>query len=530
MKGQTAAILMAQWRMLLNFYRRHGQVTFVVSVFLSAIWYGGFAGIAVFLAGALDDPGSLPLVRRYAGGALFFVFVYWQGMPLLMANIGGLLDLKKLKPYPVPETSFFRIELLLRTVVFLEMPLLMIGASIGLFRNPQLPKWCGFAPLLFAVFNIALGAGIRDLIARAFARKRVRELAILAMVLLAAVPSLLARRTDGFKIGRWLERLPTEYLPWSSAGKAATSESSPMAWLALAVVAALAWVFGRWQFHRSFHFDSESERAAEPRERQSRSEFLWTWPRYVFRDPLAALVEKEIRSLSRISRFRIVFFMGFTFGLIIWLPLAGRTGSSGMMARSFLSIVAAYALVLLSEVCFYNAFGFDRAAAQMYFLAPVSHRTVLVAKNIAAAWFVVAEMTLVTMACTLFRMPVDGPKIAEAAAVCLVMTLFFLGIGNLGSTRSPRGQNPNDGWKRTSGSKMAFIAFLFYPLIGMPVALAYLARYAFEAQWAFFAVLGVGGIVAATFYWVSLDSAAETLVRDKERFLTLLSQSDSPAI
>ena len=39
-------------------------------------------------------------------------------------------------------------------------------------------------------------------------------------------------------------------------------------------------------------------------------------------DRFGVLVEKDIRFLSRAPRFRLVFLMGFTFGLLIWLPLA----------------------------------------------------------------------------------------------------------------------------------------------------------------------------------------------------------------
>ena len=75
MNGQTAAILLVQWRMLMNFYRRHGQVTFILTTLLSAIWYAGFAVLAVFLASALAKPSAASFLQRYAGTALFFVFL-----------------------------------------------------------------------------------------------------------------------------------------------------------------------------------------------------------------------------------------------------------------------------------------------------------------------------------------------------------------------------------------------------------------------------------------------------------------------
>jgi ABC-2 type transport system permease protein len=224
--------------------------------------------------------------------------------------------------------------------------------------------------------------------------------------------------------------------------------------------------------------------------------------------------------------------MGFSFGLLIWLPLATRAAPSGgsWMANNFLSMVAANALLLLSEVCFYNTFGFDRSAAQMYFLVPVRPATVMAAKNIAAVFFVTVEVTLVAIGCAIFRMPVTPARIAEAGAVTAVLTLFLLGIGNLGSTRSPRSQDPNEGWRRSAGSKVALWSLLFYPLMSVPISLAYLARWAFAREAAFYAVIAVGLLIAGCFYWVSLDSAVETMRRDREKFLMLLTQGDSPAV
>ena len=527
MNGQTAAILLVQWRMLMNFYRRHGQVTFILTTLLSAIWYAGFAVLAVFLASALAKPSAASFLQRYAGTALFFVFLYWQGSPLILASFGGLLDIRKLMAYPIPEHRFFRVELLLRALTALEMPLLLSGATIGLLRNPALPKWSCLALVLFALFNIFFGAGVRDLVGRLLGNKRIRELAILFFILMAAIPQLAIQNEWYRKLPKVFEWFPKAWLPWSAAGMAASGSGGWTPWVALAVFTGAAWAFGRWQFHRSLKLDADARRAAERRSSGARFD-LWSWPSRIFPDPLGALVEKEIRALGRTSRFRIVFFMGFSFGLLIWLPMVGRAGNDGWMPANFLSVVATYALILLSDVCFYNFFGFDRTAAQFYYIAPIPKSTVLAAKNIAAAFFVLAEIVFVTAACIALRMPVTVMKVAEAAGGCLVMTLFFLAIGNIGSTRSPRAQNPNEGWKKSGSGKVAMLAFLLYPVIGLPVFLAFLARYAFESEAAFFGVLGAGTLVAGSFYWISLESAAGTMEHDRERILSLLSQADSP--
>ena len=76
----------------------------------------------------------------------------------------------------------------------------------------------------------------------------------------------------------------------------------------------------------------------------------------------------------RSPRFRLVFMMGFTFGLV-GLAAAGfrrkRADQPAGLEITMLTVVSVYSLLLLSEVCFWNSFGFDRSAAQIYFLAPV---------------------------------------------------------------------------------------------------------------------------------------------------------------
>lgn len=532
MNSQAWTLFVTQWRIVLNFYRRYGRTSFILSLLFSAIWYGGFAGIAVFAARFTADPENLDRLRRAMPVALFFAFAYWQGMPLLMASVGAMLDFKKILVYPIAERDLFRTEMLLRTSMFCEMPLVMLGIVVGILKNPALPNWCVLGPVLFSVFNITLGGGLRDLITRWFQKKRIREAVILAVILLAALPSWLsAQGPAAMKYFAWMREAPKFWLPWLAASEASLHENGWIPWAALAGLTAAAWAFSRWQFRKTLQFDAAAQRSSDDAGGRGWLERLLAWPRAVFRDPLGALVEKEIRFLSRTSRFRIIFIMGFTFGVLIWIPMARmQPAEPGWMGRNFLTVVVLYAMVLLSEVLFFNNFGFDRTAAQMYFLAPVPPSLVLVAKNIAAAFFILAEVVLVTLACLLLKMPVTGGRLAEAACVSLVMLLFLMAIGNLGSTRAPRAQSPTEGWKRASTSKLSYLSILLYPFIAAPIALAYLARYAFQTELAFYAAISAAIFIAGCFYYVSLDSSVETLERDREKFLTLLAQTDSPAI
>ncbi|MCP5117701.1 MAG: hypothetical protein GY953_43315, partial [bacterium] len=156
-------------------------------------------------------------------------------------------------------------------------------------------------------------------------------------------------------------------LPFAAVSRIAVEEVALTPWLVLLAWTALAYALGRWQFERSLVFDrDEAGAAAGRRRRASWMDGLFRWPSLFFSDPLAALVEKELRFLSRAPRFRLVFVMGFSFGLLVWLPIAfaGGRGGGSVFASNYLTFVSVYALLLLAEATFWNAFGFDRAAAQ----------------------------------------------------------------------------------------------------------------------------------------------------------------------
>ena len=246
--------------------------------------------------------------------------------------------------------------------------------------------------------------------------------------------------------------------------------------------------------------------------------------------PLAALIEKELRFLSRAPRFRLVFLMGFSFGLLIWTPIAfGRMSTErSFLTDNYLTMVSIYALLLLSDALFWNCFGFDRSAAQVYFLVPVKMSTVLAGKNLAAAFLVLMEIAAIALVCALLRLPLSGLQILEAFAVTCVVTLFILAVGNLSSLYNPRAVNPVKSMKTAAQSRSQALLMLAFPLTLVPVALAYLARYAFNTEWAFFGVLCFGGVVGVLMYFFSMQSALKAAIDRREQIISALSRGEGP--
>jgi ABC-2 type transport system permease protein len=528
--NQARAILWAQWRTLRNFYPRGGIAWTAV---IGAGWYGFWTLAAIATARLAANPANLGALNAVLTGGLLLVFLYWQVVPLLMAATGASLELRKLQVYPIPASQLFSIEVMLRVTSAVEMLLLLTGLALGILWNPQIPKWTALLLAPYVLFNLFLAVGLRDLVARILAHKRIREVAFLLLVICAGLPQLLMLRgpvgTKGFRAlfgDSWVG------WPWTATANLIERRSIEQSLPILLAWALAAAIFGYWQFKTSLSFDAEAASATGARSlrRDGFLEKFFRFPSLLFRDPLAALIEKEIRFLVRSPRFRLVFLMGFTFGLVIWLPLAlGRSGlAKSALGTNYLTVVSVYSLLLLSEVCFWNSFGFDRSAAQFYFLAPVPFSRVLIGKNLSAVFFILVEISAVTIVCASLGMPLNPVRLAEAYSVAGVLTIFLLGAGNLLSIHQARAVNPATSFRTGAAGRVQAMLFVIYPVASIPAGLAYLARWAFESEIAFFSVLAFDAVVAMIVYRIALHSAVEAAERLKESMITSLSAGEGP--
>jgi ABC-2 type transport system permease protein len=534
--NQVWAIVAAQWRSWLNKGPKSAWAMWLVYLF----WYG-FAAMLAWLAAtllpAVKDPARLAQVVELT---LFGGLLYWQLIPILLASTGMALDLKRLLVYPVEPSKLFLIEVILRLSTGVEVAIVLSGVAVGLWRHPDAPWW---GPLIFVpymAFNMFLSAGVRDLLARLMAKRGIRELVVFGIVLVSALPQVLVmmfppEQWKSAQVFGFLDRIPTLPLPWTMTAMTAVGDR---AWWAAPVV--LVWLagglwFGYKQFIAGLNWDKsevkkdEPVKVSKPGRADGLKEWAFTLPSRLLPDPLGMLVEKEFRFLSRASRFRLAFTMGFSFGLIIWFPIAFRQGrEGGVVAENFLVWVSLYATLILGDVLFWNCFGFDRQAVQTYFVVPVKFSTVLIGKNLAAVFFLLLEVTLVAVVCALLRVRVTLDKVLEAFAVTLLVCLLLLAMGNLVSVRYPRPADPASSWRNSSGGKSQFLLLVAYPLMSIPVGLAYLARYAFETQTAFYLALAGGYVVGAITYYVAMESAVEYAGREQEATIAALSKGEGP--
>jgi ABC-2 type transport system permease protein len=521
------AILAAQWRIFWSHRPASGRVGRILAALLWTVWYGVWA-LAAAAAMLLVEAASRSALAAGLPWALLGVTLYWQAAPVLTANLGAAVDLKKLLLYPIPDSRLFFVDLLLRSTASVEMILVLGGLAAGLARNPAVPAWAPLAgTLLLAAFNLVLAVGLRSLMGRLMGVRRLREAFVLVFILCAALPQLLVITGLPAGMKRLFLQRPVAVLPWTAAARLDLADRAALPAAILLAWTAGAYLFARRQFRRSLATDVAAAQASSPSDsrRGGWRERLYRLPSFVLRDPLAALLEKELKTLARSPRFRILFLMGFTFGMIVWLPMASR---GGRVSDNYPLFVSFYAAVLMAEVIMWNQFGFDRASAQLYFSTPVGFRQVLRAKNLASVLSIVLDITIVLLVCAALRIHLAGAKVIEAYAVTLVGCLYFLAAGNLSSLYQPRPMDPEQSWGRGSGSRFQWQLLLIFPTLVAPIGLAYLARYAFYSQTAFYGVLGFDALAGALVYHVAMDSAVRAAERRKEDFLAALARLSGP--
>ncbi len=537
MNGQARAILWAQWRTTSNFLLRANSGGVVFTAIVTALWYCACVVAAVAIGMLMASPPSKPLVEKAISPGLFLVFLYWQLFPVLMASSGAFLDIRRLMVYPIPHSQLFRLETLLRISVAVEAMILMAGAVIGLLFNPEARVSASVALIVFMLFNLFLSTGMKQVLGRLMERKYVRELLVFGLVLAGTLPQLLIFLGPPKTVLRLFQSPPEllGLLPWKLAASIVLGKAGAGTWTALIGWTALAYAFGRWQFNVSLRFDIEAARAqARPASKATtgRADSLFRLPSRFLPDPIGAIVEMELRFLLRSPRFRLILLMGCVLGQVLWLPQAlGRhSSSSSAIGSNYLTFCAMYSLLILGDNLFWNSFGFDRSAAQLFFVTPVKFSRVLVAKNIIAAIFVTFQLSFVTAVSLVLRLPVTAPKIVEAFAVVYTYSIFLMAIGNLGSVHQARAVNPGQAWKNSATAKLQASLLLVYPMLSVPVLLAYGARYAFESEAAFYGVLMVDVLIAAGVYWVAMDSAVDASETKKEQMLAALGQGDGPVV
>jgi ABC-2 type transport system permease protein len=532
MRGQLRAIFWAQFRTARNLLPRTSFGAVAVW-FVSLIWYGIYATAAAVLAITLPA-ASLSALERFLPVGLLAILLFWQLFPLMTLSGGWSLELNKILVYPIRRRTLFAMEVLLRLTTAPEMILVLIGLAIGLLRRHDLPALPILLLALYLPLNLFLSLAIRGAVRRLLGRKRLKELTVIFLVAISVLPSLIFNTHLGEKLQPSLvaaARFPGT--PWSELSSLVLSQEILIAFLLMCIWIAICWWLAQREFALMVSADQTkfqsagSQRTGHALARESWSSALFRLPDRLFRDPLAALIQKDLCVLSRSPRFRLTFGMACLLSVIVFFPLAYGRARSTVIAQNFLPAMNLYGLLIVGETLLWNAFGFDRRAAQIYFLAPVPLATVFRAKNIVAVATVGVMTVAIATIGSLIRNSYNWSDFAGSVLATAVVTVYFLAVGNFTSVWVPRPINPNQAMKNQNNGKASALLLLCLPVVIFPLGLAYLARWAFSAEWAFLLVLAIDFVAGCIIYQISTENAIQRAQRDREKILSILSKENS---
>ncbi len=507
--------------------RRGGAV---FSAITGLVFYGFWTVLAAGAASFFADPGNAAAFLPVLSSGLLFVTLYWQLAPVISAGFGAALDLRKLLAYPIPRSKLFTVEVLLRLTSCAEMLIILAGGVIGLLRNPlygaKASVFIFGGALLFTATNILCSTGARYLIERLFLRSRLKEALLFLLVVVGIAPQVFlflnVRKSMLVRIA------PSQvFWPWAAIARLMLGQPIMLSAGVSLLYLVAAWAFGRWQFERSIRYDAGSlKRSGNDSPGRGIGEAFFRLPSRMLRDPLAALVEKELRTLARISRFRMAYAMSCVFGIVLFLPLMRDPDPASFFFRNALPLMALYGLMMMGPITYWNAFGFDRSAAQGYFSWPIRFRDALIAKNIAVAFLLMPQIVAISLVGKVARLPWSPAKFFETMVVVLIAALYWFSVGNICSVRMPRAMDPEK--MNQMANRVQALTIWTAPFLLLPIALAYWARAVFESELVFSGILLVAAAIGAIVYKVGLDSATSTASERREAILLQLGRSDGP--
>ncbi|MCU1260144.1 MAG: hypothetical protein JWO80_3029, partial [Bryobacterales bacterium] len=165
---------------------------------------------------------------------------------------------------------------------------------------------------------------------------------------------------------------------------------------------------------------------------------------------------------------------------------------------------------------------------QVWFSLPVPIVRTLIAKNLTAILFIVVEIVLVSLTAMIFRVQFTPLKFIEAAFVTILAAVYMIAFGNLASVRLPRGINAEKINQSGSSKAMNALILVCFPIVLLPIALAYWARSVFDSELIFFLLLALAAIFGGILYWVGITSAASIANERREKILSDLSRGEGP--
>jgi ABC-2 type transport system permease protein len=458
MRGQLAAIARVRWQLFLNSLRTiRGRLEIVSSVFMAlgfgVAGVGGCVGLAIASWYLVSHNDS-----EFLAALLWPVFLFWQLFPVMATAFTENFDSSNLLRFPLSYPSFFLIRIAYGSFdpATALGSLWLLGITIGAgFAVPALFPWVSIILLCFAALNILLSRMIFSWVERWLAQRRTREIFGVVFLLFAVSFQLV-----GPLLGRYGGRPRSPFAAHTTALLLSLERALPPG-LAAAAVAdtihgaittalasfvllfayglAIFW-FLNLRLRAQFLGENLSESVAPRASRSGKEPIQLGWSLFGLPGPVAAVLEKEFRYLSRSGPMLFTMIMPMFILVLFRLAPTHAGREDGFLSNApdlAFPAGAAYTLLILTNLV-YNSLGVDSGGIQFFFASPARFRQILLGKNLAHTGVLLLQIVFVWLAvCLLFRPPALDVVLATLAGILFAL-LVNLAAGNLLSLYAPK--------------------------------------------------------------------------------------------
>jgi ABC-2 type transport system permease protein len=416
------------------------------------------SGYLAWSAIAEDRPGSLAPLLLGITALWQFVSINGLGISAAMQSF----DPASLIRYPLRFGRYFVLRsllgLLTPSTIVGCLALLAVAVGIGI-ADPVLALPALMTMAVYALMNIYLTRMIGAWMERWLANRRLREIFSMVMGLaFAALQFMNLQRSpmhahgvrSSFLSGALHSSGPWLYwLPPGFAAQAILLAKQPLAALVqlvalLASAVLFAAIFAirlKRQFLGEYIAEGVSRRTpaqAAPRPKAPTREIAATSVPAVAGPILSPTIAACLRKDWLILRSNGAQLISMMTPLLLVAVFSMNRSFSNLLAGYFLPAAIAYTLMSVLGPL-YNVFGADGRGAQLYLLAPVRIRDVVVAKNLLSLMLIVADAGIAwTLVCTLSRASIPLSAQVSTALWMVFVVALNLAVGTLRSIQAPR--------------------------------------------------------------------------------------------
>ena len=537
---QLLAVAWLRWRLFVNGFNRkqtgQGRTARIIFAILIRLITWPFVALLVVGPAAACGLSAWSFVARHQSqnlvGLLTAVFLLWQFLTLNGISISASIptfDPSALLRFPLR----FGRYLLLRTLLGLMTPMTIVGtlallsAAIGIgIANHSLALPAFIILMVYAWMNIFFARMMGAWLERWLANRRAREAFAAIMVLFfVGVQFLNMRATSLSSQGRnrfldfvsgsahVLQRLPPGFATY-----AILSQHNPFAQCA-ALLACTALFFSIFalRLHKQFLGEYLSDgparsQAAIPAPRRLPAPAITSTLPAFFSPVITACLRKEWFYLRGGANQLIGLLTPLLFIFVF------SRGIFGNHPQYFLPAAIAYALIGLLPGL-YNIFGADGTGVQIYLLAPVRLRDVVVAKNISSMVLIMVQASLAwILALSFSKYPIPPASQLSAAFWAIFVIGINLTVGTLRSIQAPRKFVPGQARQartptgRTSG---LLVLALFFGSILLQIPVTFLSRH-FGQPWLGAMIFGPLALAAIAAYFLLLTSVERLIMSHRD--------------